>query len=112
MKEKIFELASSWAMNTYFDESDRQEIISLLENKDLNSTELIDRFHKDLEFGTGGLRSILGMGANRMNKYNVRKATQAMATTIKNNFSSELKVAVSYDCRKFSKEFSQEVCPS
>ena len=110
MKEKALELAKAWAKNPYFDEKDRLEISALLENEDDNSVELTERFHKDLEFGTGGLRSILGMGSNRMNKYNVRKATQAMANVIKQTFKGELSAAVSYDCRKFSDEFAKEVC--
>ncbi|MCO4753230.1 MAG: phospho-sugar mutase [Bacteriovoracaceae bacterium] len=110
MKEKSIELAKAWANNTYFDENDRLEISTLLENLTENETEITERFHKDLEFGTGGLRSILGMGSNRMNKYNVRKATQAMANVVKESFSGNLAAAVSYDCRQFSDEFAKEVC--
>tara|TARA_B100001971_G_scaffold186965_1_gene187313 strand:+ start:2320 stop:4086 length:1767 start_codon:yes stop_codon:yes gene_type:complete len=110
MKEKSIELAKIWSNNPYFDELDRSEIKTLLEDETTNEVELIERFHKDLEFGTGGLRSILGMGSNRMNKYNVRKATQAMANVVKDSFSGELAAAVSYDCRKYSDEFAKEVC--
>lgn len=111
MKEKSIELAQAWSKNPYFDEADRKEIADLLLDPSLNETELIERFHKDLEFGTGGLRSVLGMGNNRMNKYNVRKATQAMANIVKDSFKGEnLAAAVSYDCRTFSDEFSKEVC--
>ncbi|MEX1098837.1 MAG: phospho-sugar mutase, partial [Bacteriovoracaceae bacterium] len=109
MKEKSIELAKTWADNTYFDEKDRLEISSLLEKAAENETEIIERFHKDLEFGTGGLRSILGMGSNRMNKYNVRKATQAMANVVKASFQGELAAAVSYDNRHFSFDFAKEV---
>ena len=94
MKEKSIELAKIWSNNPYFDELDRSEIKTLLEDETTNEVELIERFHKDLEFGTGGLRSILGMGSNRMNKYNVRKATQAMANVVKDSFSGELAAAV------------------
>lgn len=111
MKERAIELAKIWASNPYFDEKDREEIASLLESPEANQNELTERFHKDLEFGTGGLRSILGMGSNRMNKYNVRKATQAMANVVKESFQGdELRAAVSYDCRKLSDEFAKEVC--
>lgn len=107
MKEKSYELARKWAKNTYFDEADRKEIIALIESQ--NDTEIIDRFYKDLEFGTGGLRSIIGMGNNRINKYNVRKAVQAMANVVQELKPKGPKAAVSYDCRHFSKEFAQEV---
>lgn len=107
MKEKSYELAKRWANNTYFDEADRQEIADLIEKKD--DKEIIERFHKDLEFGTGGLRSIIGMGNNRMNKYNVRKAVQAMANVVLALKPSDPKAAVSYDCRRFSDEFAKEV---
>ena len=107
MKEKSYELANLWANNTYFDEADRKEIADLIEKKD--DTEIIERFHKDLEFGTGGLRSIIGMGNNRMNKYNVRKAVQAMANVVLALKPAEPKAAVSFDCRRFSDEFAKEV---
>lgn len=112
MKERSIALAKAWAENLYFEDKDRQEIRTLLDDEAGNSVELIERFHKDLEFGTGGLRSILGMGSNRMNKYNVRKATQAMATVVKSTFtdSDQLSAAVSFDCRQFSDEFAKEVC--
>lgn len=107
MKENSYELAKQWAHNSYFDEIDRQEIKQLI--SDENDNEIIDRFHKDLEFGTGGLRSIIGMGSNRINKYNVRKATQAMAQTVLALNPKSPKAAISYDCRNFSKEFAMEV---
>ncbi len=109
MKEKAIELAKTWSMNPYFDESDRNEILSLLEDTNSNESEIIDRFYKDLEFGTGGLRSIIGMGSNRINKYNVRKAVQAMANVVLALNPKEPKAAVSYDCRNFSIEFAKEV---
>ena len=109
MKEKAIELAKSWSTNSYFDEPDRNEILSLLKDTENNESELIDRFYKDLEFGTGGLRSIIGMGSNRINKYNVRKAVQAMANVVLALNPIEPKAAVSYDCRNFSIEFAKEV---
>lgn len=107
MKEKSYELAKSWAKNNYFEEADRKEIIDLIETQ--NDSEIIERFHKDLEFGTGGLRAIIGMGNNRINKYNVRKAVQAMADVVLAQNPKEPKAAVSYDCRNFSFEFAKEV---
>ena len=108
MKEKAIELAKSWAKNSYFDKSDREEIQNLLNDISVNEDEIVDRFYKDLEFGTGGLRSIIGMGSNRINKYNVRKAAQAMATVVLAQNPKEPKAALSYDCRNFSKEFAME----
>ena len=98
------ELAKIWAQNPYFDEKDRNELTSILDN----TKEVTERFYKDLEFGTGGLRSIIGMGSNRINKYNVRKATQAMANQVLKTFGTGKSVAISYDCRNFSDEFSKE----
>lgn len=109
MKENAINLAKSWAENSYFEENDRNEIKELLKNQIENEKELVDRFYKDLEFGTGGMRSIIGMGSNRINKYNIRKATQAMADVIIMNNIKNPKAAISYDCRKFSFEFAKEV---
>lgn len=108
MKERAIELAKSWSTNTYFDESDRNEILDLLSDTEAHSDEIIDRFYKDLEFGTGGLRSIIGMGSNRINKYNIRKAAQAMANVVLAQNPKDPKAAVSYDCRNFSQEFAKE----
>lgn len=107
MKEKSYELAKNWANNEYFSQEDRDEVAKLIQQE--NDKEIIERFHKDLEFGTGGLRSIIGMGNNRINKYNVRKATQAMANTVLELNPKEPKAAVSFDCRRFSTEFAKEV---
>jgi phosphoglucomutase len=111
MKEQSLKLAKSWANNSYFDQDDRNGLNQLLSNPDKNEKELIESFYKDLEFGTGGLRAEVGFGSNRMNKYNVRKATQAMVNICKKKFpNEELKACVSYDCRRFSPEFAKEVC--
>lgn len=111
MKEQSLALAKSWAQNSYFDQADRDQLTKLIENFDSNSDEIIESFHKDLEFGTGGLRAVVGFGSNRMNKYNVRKATQAMVNVCKEKFpNQELSAAVSFDCRRFSPEFAQEAC--
>ncbi len=103
----ILEKAKSWADNSYFDQADRDEIQNLIDAGD--ETELTERFYKELEFGTGGMRSILGMGNNRMNKYNIRKATQAMAQVVLKEKKEGAGVAISYDSRRFSFEFAKEV---
>lgn len=106
MSQSSLDKAQEWASNTYFDEESRKEIQTLLDNGD--ETEIEERFYKDLEFGTGGMRSILGQGSNRMNKYNIRKATQALANEVLATKSTGAKVAISYDSRKFSFEFAKE----
>lgn len=110
MNNKSFELAQQWAQNTYFDASFRREIQDLIDQK--NMDEIEDRFYKDIEFGTGGLRSPLGAGANRINRYTIRRATQALALEVKQHFTQEsttrARVAISYDCRHFSREFAEE----
>lgn len=107
MDQKILEKAQLWGNNGYFTEEDRNEINSLLSDKIKNELELTERFYRDLEFGTGGLRAPMGMGQNRMNKYNVRRATQAMANMIIKNFGGGSTV-ISYDSRHRSKEFALE----
>jgi phosphoglucomutase len=108
MNETIINKAREWATNEYFDAAHREEITKLLEEN--NEAELTERFYTDLEFGTGGLRSVIGMGSNRINKYNVRRATQAMCNVVLQNKKQGASACVSYDCRNFSKEFAQEVC--
>ncbi len=108
MENHILARAKEWAQNTYFDQADRQEIQDLLDKGESMSQELTERFYRDLEFGTGGLRSPMGMGQNRMNKYNVRRASQAMANTVKKYFNEENCVAISYDSRHNSKFFAKE----
>lgn len=105
-KSAAITLAQQWATNPYFDLADRQEIQKLLELH--NWPELEERFYKNLEFGTGGIRSVLGMGPNRINKYTVRKATQALANTVLKHPAPHLAVAISYDTRHFSLEFARE----
>lgn len=107
MDQKIIERAQVWGANTYFSESDRAEISQLLADLPTNELELTERFYRDLEFGTGGLRAPMGMGQNRMNKYNVRRATQALSETIIKHFGGGSAV-VSYDSRNNSKAFALE----
>lgn len=103
----ILSEAKNWANNLYFDEADRIEMGKMIEQN--NEKDLFECFHKNLEFGTGGLRSIIGLGQNRMNKYTIRKATTALALTLKKHFPSPISTVVSYDSRKFSKQFAEEV---
>ncbi|MFR8233175.1 MAG: phospho-sugar mutase [Clostridia bacterium] len=91
-----------WCEGKEFDEKTKKE---LLEIKD-DEKEIEDRFYKELEFGTAGLRGVIGAGTNRMNKYTVGKATQGLANYILEQGTQEKGVAISYDSRKMSKEFS------
>lgn len=89
--------AESW-LHSNIDEKSKAEIRSLLEAAD--KTELIDSFYRDLEFGTGGLRGIMGVGSNRMNVYTVAMATQGLANYLLKCFpNEEIKVAITHDCR-------------
>lgn len=106
MQNDPIKKAKEWAENTYFDLESRTELQDLFKKNDLK--EITERFHSDLEFGTGGLRSIIGFGSNRINKYTIRKATQALANEVlKLNLKCPI-VVISYDSRKFSFEFAQE----
>lgn len=91
-----------WLSNPYFDEATRAELAALKGN----DNEIKERFYKDLEFGTGGLRGILGAGVNRMNLYTVRRATQGLANTIKKQGGENKGVAIAYDSRRMSPEFA------
>ena len=91
-----------WLSDPYFDENTKQELLAI-RNDD---KEIEDRFYRDLEFGTGGLRGVIGAGTNRMNVYTVRKATQGLADYIIRNDARQKGVVISYDSRRFSPEFS------
>lgn len=104
--ETSLQRAKSWSENPYFSPDSRQEIQQLLDQN--NEKEIVERFYKDLEFGTGGMRSILGQGTNRMNRYNIRKASQALATEVLRQKNDQPKIAISYDTRNFSFEFAKE----
>ena len=99
---KYLEEYQKWLNSSDFDEDTKKE---LREIKD-NEKEIEDRFYKELEFGTAGLRGIIGAGTNRMNKYTVGKATQGLANYIIEEGTQDKGVAISYDSRKMSKEFS------
>ncbi|WDF68711.1 phospho-sugar mutase [Sphingobacterium oryzagri] len=91
-----------------YDSETVAQVQQLVDNNE--ETELIDSFYKDLEFGTGGLRGIMGVGSNRMNKYTIGKATQGLANYLKKQFPDQaIKVAVSYDSRNNSQKFGHLV---
>ena len=93
-----------WLNDPCFDENTKKE----LEEIKGNDKEIEDRFYKDLEFGTAGLRGVIGAGTNRMNKYTVGKATQGLANFILKEDTQNKGVAIAYDSRHMSKEFSEE----
>lgn len=93
-----------WCENPYFSEETRAELKSIAGN----DKEIEDRFFKDLEFGTGGLRGVIGNGTNRMNIYTVRKATQGLANFIIKEGAENKGVAIAYDSRRMSPEFADE----
>ncbi len=85
-----------------FDDNTKNELESITDKKEIE-----DRFYKDLEFGTGGLRGIMGAGANRMNRYTVGKATKGLCEYLKNEFAGEKSVVIAYDSRNNSKAFAE-----
>lgn len=98
------QVAQSWLEGNY-DEQTKNEVKALMEN---DPAGLEDAFYRNLEFGTGGLRGVMGVGTNRMNKYTVGMATQGLANYIRKHCTGDdIKVCVSYDCRNHSKEFAK-----
>ncbi|MCR5279660.1 MAG: phospho-sugar mutase [Lachnospiraceae bacterium] len=93
-----------WVNDPYFDEETKKELKAIKDNE----SEINERFYKDLEFGTGGLRGIIGAGCNRMNIYTVRKATQGLANYILKQGTGDKGVAIAYDSRRMSPEFADE----
>lgn len=100
--------AKQW-LTPAFDEETQNEVKAKIEAED--KTDLIDSFYKDLEFGTGGLRGIMGAGSNRMNVYTVGMATQGFANYLKKNFQdrADISVVVCHDCRNNSRKFAESV---
>jgi phosphoglucomutase len=97
--------AAEWLTDVY-DEATKAEVRRMLSNED--TTELVDSFYRDLEFGTGGLRGIMGAGTNRMNIYTVGAATQGLSNYLKKCFAGqEVKVAIGHDCRNNSRLFAE-----
>lgn len=93
-----------WLADAYFDEKTKEELRGIAGNE----KEIEDRFYKELEFGTGGLRGVIGAGTNRMNIYTVRKATQGLANYIISQGGKDRGVAIAYDSRRMSPEFADE----
>ncbi len=104
--EMVRNKAQVWLSDSY-DAETRKEVQALLDNED--PAELIEAFYKDLEFGTGGLRGIMGVGTNRMNIYTVGAATQGLSNYLKKEFSEldEIKVVIGHDCRNNSRKFAE-----
>lgn len=103
----VVKKAESWLSDVY-DEQTRDEVRRMLQQED--KTRLIDSFYRDLEFGTGGLRGIMGAGSNRMNIYTVGAATQGLSNYLKKEFAGldRIKVAIGYDCRNNSRLFAEK----
>ena len=104
---KCEQVAQSWVASSFYDEGTKQEVKRMLESED--KTELIDSFYRTLEFGTGGLRGIMGPGTNRMNIYTVGAATQGLSNYLNKNFEnlSQISVVVGHDCRNNSRLFAE-----
>ena len=101
---KARETYEFWLTDSYFDEMTKKELRGIAED----DKEIEERFYRDLEFGTGGLRGIIGAGTNRMNIYTVRKATQGLANFIIRGQAQGKGVAIAYDSRNMSPEFAEE----
>ncbi|MFT5257370.1 MAG: phosphoglucomutase, partial [Arenicella sp.] len=103
---EILDKAKQWLSAT-FDAETQQEIEQLITS---NASDLADRFYKDMEFGTGGMRGVMGAGTNRINKYTLGRATQGLSNyLIENVKKTQLKVVIAYDCRHNSKKFAKIV---
>ncbi|MBQ8840247.1 MAG: phospho-sugar mutase [Clostridia bacterium] len=105
LSQKIIDTYNLWRTSEYFDKQTRDEL-----NAPLTNEEIEDRFYTDLEFGTGGLRGVMGAGTNRMNKYIIRKATQGFASYLLDKYGKDVKrgVAIGYDSRNNSDTFVKE----
>lgn len=97
---------NKWLEDNFFDEETREELSNLIDEKEIE-----DRFYRDLEFGTGGLRGVMGAGTNRMNKYTIGKATKGLGTYLLDHYGVEVcakkGVVIGYDTRNNSKDFSE-----
>nr|WP_288933305.1 phospho-sugar mutase [uncultured Allomuricauda sp.] len=104
--DSITDTAKTW-LTDFFDEDTKKEIKHLMEN---DSEELKERFYKNLEFGTGGMRGIMGVGTNRINKYTLGKNTQGLSNYLKKSYTdNDLQVVIAYDCRHNSKSLAKTV---
>ncbi len=106
MQSIALENYNNWLNEPYFDEATKQELWEIKEDKE----EIEERFYKELEFGTAGLRGVIGAGTNRINKYIIRKTAQGLANYIKTKGreAKERGVVIAYDCRRMSREFAEE----
>lgn len=104
MDTSILEKAKQWTSDA-FDAETRNAVQNLIDN---NETELTESFYKELEFGTGGLRGLMGVGTNRINIYTVGMATQGLANYLKNSFEGEISVAIAHDSRNNSSLFARK----
>ena len=104
--QQVTNKAQAWLDGKY-DDATKAEVKRMMDADD--KTEFIEAFYKDLEFGTGGLRGIMGVGTNRMNIYTVGAATQGLANYLKKEFASEpqISVVIGHDCRNHSREFAE-----
>ena len=100
---EIFDVYKRWLDNPSLSDDEREELLSIKDDKE----EIMDRFYRDLKFGTGGLRGVMAMGTNRMNRFIIKKATQGLANYLLNIKKDNI-VAIAYDSRNHSKEFAQE----
>ncbi len=98
------EVYRSWIENSYYDKNTREELLAIKDNE----KEIEDRFYRELEFGTGGMRGVIGAGTNRMNKYTIRKAAQGLANYLEKQGNADKGVAIAYDSRHCSDEFAME----
>jgi phosphoglucomutase len=106
--QQVQSKAKSWLSSNVIDDTTKSEVQALLAKQD--SKELIDNFYKDLEFGTGGLRGVMGAGSNCMNQYTVGVATQGLANYLNKNFTGQtIKVAIAHDSRNNSRFFAEVV---
>ena len=93
----------TWLENDLFDENTKNELKEIKDEKEIE-----DRFYKDLEFGTGGLRGVIGAGSNRLNIYTVGKATEGLARYLKDKYKNEdISVSIAFDSRNMSPEFAE-----
>jgi len=99
-----YERYNKWMTDSAFDEETRKELMAIKDDE----KEIEDRFYKDLEFGTGGLRGIIGAGTNRMNKYTVGRATQGLANYILKKNTDNPSVVIAFDSRRYSREFAMQ----
>ena len=103
-QQEIYNIYQKWCADPHIDAETRRELKAL----EGDEAEIRDRFYKALDFGTGGLRGVLGAGTNRMNIYTVRQATQGLADYILSMGGQDKGVAIAYDSRRMSPEFAQE----